>query len=142
MIEQYLSRVTRLLAPRRPPQLDPVAFRLTLAQGRCLWNIAHHEGCTLHELSERLEVRPSTSSELVERLVRIGLVQRDTDLCDRRNIRLTLTSKGRAVHSKHKAMRHAHLQDFLDTLTPMQRTDLLNALETLDRVLEQVEPKS
>jgi DNA-binding MarR family transcriptional regulator len=141
-VEQSLSRLKRLLSQWKPPPLDSLESHLTLAQGRCLWNIAHHEGCTLQELSDHLDLRPSTTSELVERLVRVELVQREPDANDRRTVRLSLSERGRAVHLEHTATRRNHLQNFLETLTPVQRTDLLGALEMLDRVLEQVEPRS
>lgn len=122
----------------KPPRMKALAFELTLAQGRCLWAISQRENCTLREVSRHLSVRPSTTSQLVERLVQAGLVQRESDPDDRRAVRLRLSKKGRGVFDRHRAHRRTHLSQFLDRLTPAQRKAMLGALEALNDVVQQV----
>lgn len=138
-IAELFFRIGRVLREVKPRKIKPFAFDLTMAQGRCLWAITKRENCTLRELSQDLGVSPSTASELVDALVRAELVQRETDPHDRRVVRLRLARKGRQFHAKHKQKHQAHLRLFLDRLTIEQRQSMLNALETLDAVVQQVE---
>ena len=138
-IAELFFRIGRVFRGAKPRRIKSFAFNLTMAQGRCLWAITKHENCTLRELSKELGVSPSTASELVDALVKADLVQRETDPHDRRVIRLRLAKKGRQLFAKHKEKHQAHLRLFLDQLTKEQREAMLNALETLDEVVQQVE---
>jgi len=139
-IAELFERTARaMMCAVKPPQIKSMAFDLTLAQGRCLWAIARRENCTLRELSQHLAISPSTASELVERLVRADLVQREDDPQDRRAVRLHLSEQGRQHFDQHKAERREHLRAFLDRLAPRQRKDMMSALGTLNEVLAQVE---
>ena len=138
-IAELFHRIGRVMRGVKPPRIKSFTKDLTMAQGRCLWAITKRENCTLRELSKHLGVSPSTASELVDPLVRANLVQRETDTQDRRVVRLKLAKKGRQLFAKHKEHHHAHLRLFLDRLTGEQRESMLNALETLNDVIQQVE---
>ncbi len=138
-IAELLARVTRALCAVKPPKMKSIAFDLTMAQGRCLWAVAQRENCTLGELSRNLGISPSTACELVDRLVRAELVQREQDADDRRIVRLRLAPQGRDLFARHQQERREHLRLFLDRLTEQQRKVMLNALEALNDVVQQVE---
>jgi len=138
-IAELFERTSRALRCVKSHKLKPIAFDLTLAQGRCLRMIKRHQNCTLRELSGHLGVRPSTACELVDRLTREELVRREQDAQDRRIIRLSLAPKGQRLFAKHKEERRRHLHTFLDRLTEQQRKEMLKALETLNEVVQQVE---
>ncbi|MDQ3814716.1 MAG: MarR family transcriptional regulator [Armatimonadota bacterium] len=141
-IAELFERTARaMMWAVKPRQIKPLAFDLTVAQNRCLWAIARRENCTLRELSQHLEVSPSTACELVDRLVRAELVQREGDAQDRRAIRLRLSKKGQRHLDQQRAERREHLRAFLDRLAPPQRQAMLSALETLNDVLEQATPE-
>ena len=56
----------------------------------------HHKGdCGMSEVSERFDITPAAASQLVDKLVQGGLVQRVEDPHDRRAKLLNLTDKGR-----------------------------------------------
>lgn len=135
---ELFSRIARAMGAVKPPKMKSIAFDLTLAQGRCLWVVAQSENCTMRELSQQLAVSPSTACELVDRLARAGLVQRESDPNDRRIVRLRLAPKGRRLFAKHKEERNEHLRLFLDRLTGEQRQMMLSALEVLNDVVQQV----
>ncbi|MCA9844201.1 MAG: MarR family transcriptional regulator [Dehalococcoidia bacterium] len=85
---------------------DPLRFRawaelgLTTAQLRVLFLIRGESGVTAGELASRLSVTPPTISGIVDRLVRLKLVVRETDESDRRLVRNRLTAEGMAVCSR------------------------------------------
>jgi DNA-binding MarR family transcriptional regulator len=139
-IAELFERTTRAIwRAKSPKKMKSIAFELTLAQGRCLRAIARMENCTLGELSQHLDISPSTASPLIDRLVRAGLVQREDDPQDRRTVRLRLSLEGQQMFGRHKEERREHMQMFLDRLTEEQRKAMLNALEALNEVVQQVE---
>lgn len=71
---------------------------LTPAQGEALGLIARHEPVTLSGLGALLVCESGTNpSRIVDRLTGTGLVRRDTDPDDRRQVRLTVTARGRQI---------------------------------------------
>lgn len=119
-----------------PPKLKPEAMQLTIAQMRCLRVLSHQENCTMRDLSRHLGVRPSTACELVDALVKTGMVRRDSDPQDRRVVRLNLAPKGRRLKDKHGADRRAHLRAAIENLSDEERHAVVGALETLAGVLQ------
>lgn len=55
------------------------------------------EWATISELAERLQLRHNSAVGIVDRCVLAGLVQRQTDLADRRQVRVSLTPHGEEV---------------------------------------------
>lgn len=73
---------------------------------------------TIKDLSMRMHVTSSASTQLIEGLVKLGYVKREEDVSDRRIVRVILTEDGR-MHIKefkekiilHVTPRLAHLSD-------------------------------
>jgi DNA-binding MarR family transcriptional regulator len=87
-----LVRVTKLLhvaksqAPRRHPQVDPMAYPLLFNLKRCPMRVS--------ALAEAVHVDVSTVSRQVSTLVDLGLVERGPDPDDRRAQALSVTDEG------------------------------------------------
>ncbi len=85
---------------------DPLRFRawaelgLTTAQLRVLFLIRAKPGVTAGQLATRLGVTPPTISGIIDRLVRLELVRREDDACDRRLVRNFLTEAGERCCSR------------------------------------------
>lgn len=71
--------------------------RFTPIQWRALAYLARMEGCLQCELAAVIEVRPITIGRLLDRMQKLGLVERRRDAADRRVQRVHLTSLGRAA---------------------------------------------
>ncbi len=67
------------------------------AQVWILAAIAEHPGITVSHLSEVLSVHISTASNMLEKLAKAGLVERQRSETDRRVVNLQLTAQGRAT---------------------------------------------
>lgn len=65
---------------------------------------------TIGELAERLQIRHHSAVGLTDRLVSERYVRRLTDKQDRRQVRLSLTSRGEAVLEKLSAVHYEQLQ--------------------------------
>jgi DNA-binding MarR family transcriptional regulator len=87
---------------------------VTPAQSEALRILAEHEPLALGELGDMLVCDTGTSpSRIVERLVAAGLVQRAASEHDRRQVRLTLTARGRETAARVADIED-HFYDLLD----------------------------
>ena len=85
----------------------------------------------LSELANRLECAPSTVTRLVDRLEADGLVQRVSNLTDRRSVRAELTDRG-AEHQANGADVMARLHAELEArVKPAERVLLQRVLAAL-----------
>jgi DNA-binding MarR family transcriptional regulator len=75
-------------------------------------------------LSELMDVNPGTISVYVQRLVELGLVEKEQDSEDRRNWWLTLTDPGQAAAQAVIAGAVAYTRDFLSALDEDEQQDL------------------
>jgi DNA-binding MarR family transcriptional regulator len=77
--------------------LVEVEGRVTLPQLRVLVLTSDRKILTMAEVAELLEVHPSNATRLVDRLVQAGLLNRQDDPRNRRQLQLTLTEEGRQL---------------------------------------------
>jgi DNA-binding MarR family transcriptional regulator len=101
-------------------------------QLRVLTIIASAEHTNMNRLAEALDVVPSSASRLCDRLEATGLLRRETDPRDRREVRLTLTPAAVRLLDDLRERRRAVLGEVLDRMTPAERLDLVRALSAFD----------
>lgn len=65
---------------------------------------------TVGSLARWLEIAPHSAAELVNRLEAANLAQRQPDASDGRQVRVSLTSRGRATLDRLAAIHHEELQ--------------------------------
>jgi DNA-binding MarR family transcriptional regulator len=105
---------------------------LSRPQIHALLHIFHAGECRVSEIAVLSGATPAAASQLVERLVQQGLVERSEDPGNRRIKRLRLTRKGLdLVHAGIASNRF--LAGLMDTLPPRQR----QVVETAFRYLAQ-----
>jgi MarR family transcriptional regulator for hemolysin len=78
--------------------------RFTPIQWRALAYLARMEGCLQCELAGVIEVRPITIGRLLDRMQKLGLVERRRDAADRRVQRVYLTTMGRTAVREMRAI--------------------------------------
>lgn len=90
---------------------------------------------TISELRASSCSAQSTTSEMVARLARAGLVQKKTSREDSRVVQVAVSSRGRAVlEEKRRAMR-AHHRVVLERLSDDNQLRLIEAIETIESLL-------
>ena len=104
---------------------------LTMSQLRVLHILNADPGMTAGNLAERLGVRPSTVTGIVDRLVKQDLVERRSDPEDRRVVRNLLTVRGTEVLSD---LARAGREYIMNILEPLSNEELLSALSGLGGV--------
>jgi DNA-binding MarR family transcriptional regulator len=88
---------------------------------------------TVKGVSERVGLSLASASRTVDDLVKRGLATRIEDLDDRRVKRVSLTAQGQDIADELMAARLAGLEQFVSTLTDLERRKLDEALEVLLR---------
>jgi DNA-binding MarR family transcriptional regulator len=84
------------------PLLDPLG--LTYPQYLVMLVLWEQENLTVKEIGERLFLDSGTLTPLLKRLQSAGLVERTRDAKDERQVRITLTDKGRAIEGQVSAI--------------------------------------
>lgn len=93
---------------------------LSRPQIHALLHVFHAGECPISEIAALTEASPAAASQLVERLVRQGLVQRAEDPHNRRVKNLRLTAKG--LKLIHQGVTSNHfLAELMRQLPPRQR---------------------
>src|SRR5437667_8264096 len=107
-MQAALFRVMKALVFRGPR--DSPLNELPLSQLQCLYLIGHEEGLKMMDVSLRLENKLPAVSQIVDRLVRRGLVARVPDPHDRRVVRLYPTEQARAMLDHANGYRQARMK--------------------------------
>jgi DNA-binding MarR family transcriptional regulator len=103
---------------------------------KCLERRGSHN---LTAISSTLNVKKNTLSELLDRMVRDGLVRRSFAAEDRRKVILAITAAGRAAMKQFEESLLKNIGRFLKTLDEDDRRDLVGAIEALIRILMKLE---
>lgn len=73
---------------------------ITYPQYLSLLALWETDGLTVHELAAKLEIEGATATPIVQRLEKLGLVDRKRDTQDERRVHIFLTTKGKKLRKK------------------------------------------
>jgi DNA-binding MarR family transcriptional regulator len=115
---------------------DPEIRGLTLPQVKALIFLYDNGDRSMTELAAGLAVSLPSASELVDRLIDRGMVDRTTDPADRRRVLVSLTDRaiahGRRIHD----LRRMQARAALDTMPPDERECFVRSIRSLAAALE------
>ena len=116
---------------------------LTQAEFRCLRLFGSDESLNNKTIAERMNLSPSRLTRIIDGLVKKRYIRRNIDSNDRRNMKVELSTKGKAlVQQLNKAYVDIHEEILLD-IDPSQHEQLIVAmthlLEALEKWLEKTE---
>ena len=120
------SRVLVAVAAR---SLAAVSDDVTLPQYRAMVILASRGPQLIGALAEQLDVNPSTASRLCERLVRKGLVSRQSPPTSRREVEISLTPAGQEVIENVMTRRRREIARIITAVPADQRGHLVEALQ-------------
>ena len=135
-LKHDLFRVLRSLVFRH--DLNSPLSDLPLSQMRCLRTIAFREMQKMQDVADKLEIKLPALSQIVERLVKRGLVERHADPGDRRVVLLAPTEMARAILSSERAERDARLLATVSHLDPDALPRIIEGLDLLATAAERV----
>lgn len=110
---------------------------LTMPQWKLLMVLQAGEVRTVGELARVLGVRLPTVSGVLDRLEALGLIVRQSDLRDRRVVRIRLTAAGRELTGRLARVGQEHFRHWLSPLCDEEVETVARAFELLARTAEQ-----
>ncbi|HMK98810.1 MAG TPA: MarR family transcriptional regulator [Acidimicrobiales bacterium] len=113
--------------------LGATEHEVTLPQYRTLVVLASGQSKRLADLAADVNVSPSTATRMCDRLLRKGLITRERDPVDRREIRLELTQAGQRLVQGVMDRRRAEVRAMLRSIPLGARSQLMGSLELLAR---------
>ena len=122
------SEVQRILMAHLKDRLSAEGLTITVVQAGMLFLLGQRDGRTMTKLSRLLFTENSSMTRLVDRMEKAGLVQRRTDLQDRRTLTISITEAGRKQAAAAKRIVQGVNEDVKAHLSPEE-------LEVLKRVL-------
>ncbi len=109
---------------------------LTQAEFRCLRLFGTDENLNNKQIAERMKLSPSRLTRIIDGLVKKEYINREIDSNDRRNMRVTLSRKGKQlVRQLNKAYIDIH-NEILEDIDESQHEPLITAMDHLLSALE------
>jgi DNA-binding MarR family transcriptional regulator len=102
----------------------------------------HHKGpCGMSQVSERFDISAAAASQLVEKLVQAGYLERTEDPTDRRAKLLTLSVKGEELIQQGTEERYRWMNDLTSKLSTEEQVKVVEALDILTKAAQLMEEK-
>ena len=128
LITDALLTASRLLVAISARSIAHVDETITIPQFRTLVILSNHGPMNLATLAGLLDVQPSATGRMVDRLVGAGLIDRQTNPTSRRELLAALTKRGREVVRQVTAHRRAEIARIVEAMPPLERRGLVRAL--------------
>ena len=112
---------------------------LSMPQFSVLMQLHYRGACGMSRISEGYDITPAAASQLVDKLVHSGLLQRVEDPNDRRAKLLSLTDKGTELVQQGIEERYRWVDELSDRLTAEERVQISEALDIMTRVAQELE---
>lgn len=103
---------------------------ITLPQFRILVLVASRASVNVDAVARELGVHPSNATRACDKLVRAGLLTRQDDPSDRRNLVLGLSDRGRDLVDRVMGFRRSAIRRFLSRMPAEHRRALAPALRS------------
>ncbi|MGF1695397.1 MarR family transcriptional regulator [Vibrio lamellibrachiae] len=98
----------------------------------CLWE---EEGVTQRDISAKSKVENSTTTRTLDKLEKLGLVERRDDPNSRRSFRIYLTEQGHALKEVLLPIPLAVNKDMLSSLDKAEQTEMIRLLQKMVAVV-------
>jgi MarR family transcriptional regulator, organic hydroperoxide resistance regulator len=104
-----------------------------------LMQLHYRSNCGVSDLSERFDITNAAASQLVDKLVQSGLIQREEDPNDRRARLLNITEKGKHLIQQGIEERYRWVDQLAGKLTAEQREKVTEALDIMTTAARDLE---
>jgi len=115
------------------------ATGLSMPQFSILMQLHHRGPCGMSGISEGYDITPAATSQLVDKLVQGGLMQRVEDPTDRRAKLLSLTEKGEEFVRRGIEERYRWVEELAGKLSAEERAQVSAALDIMTRAAQGME---
>ena len=114
---------------------------LSMPQFSILMQLHHKGPCGMSEVSERFDISAAAASQLVEKLVQAGYLDRTEDPTDRRAKLLTLSPKGEKLVQQGTEERYRWMDDLTSKLSAEEQKKVVEALNILTKAAQTMDAK-
>lgn len=106
------------------------------AQGRILYILWQEDSVPIIELSKKTGLAKTTLTSMLDRMEEAGLIKRNFDKADRRQIKITLTKKARDLSDKYEEvsakMNEIYYKGFDDSEIEQFESHLIRVIKNLN----------
>jgi DNA-binding MarR family transcriptional regulator len=103
-----------------------------------LLNVYYKKQCSISDLSDRLDITAAAASQMVDKLVQSGLLDRTEDPNDRRAKHVTLSVKGSELIARSIHERFRWVDGLVDGLDADEQHTVANALGILNTAMQKM----
>jgi DNA-binding MarR family transcriptional regulator len=114
---------------------------LSMPQFSILMQLHHKGACGVSNISERFDITNAAASQLVDKLVQSGYLERAEDPSDRRAKVLNLTAAGQTLVMEGIQERHRWMDELVKGLSAGERAKVTEALTILTEAVKRREQK-
>jgi DNA-binding MarR family transcriptional regulator len=114
---------------------------LSMPQFSILMQLHHKGPCGVSEISERFDVTAAAASQLVDKLVQAGYVERTEDPSDRRAKMLRLSENGSKLVDDGIQERYRWMDELVSHMNPEEQVKVAEALGILTKAAQKLEEK-
>ena len=114
---------------------------LSMPQFSILMQLHYKGPCGMSEISERFDVTAAAASQLVDKLVQAGYIERTEDPSDRRAKVLKLSTKGAKLVDDGIQERYRWMDDLASKLSTADQTKISEALSMLTEEARKLDQK-
>ncbi len=114
---------------------------LSMPQFSILMQLHHKGPCGVSEISERFDVTAAAASQLVDKLVQAGYIERTEDPSDRRAKMLRLSENGSKLVDDGIQERYRWMDELASHMNPEEQAKVAEALGILTKAAQKLEEK-
>ena len=112
---------------------------LSMPQFSVLMQLHYRGACGMSRISEGYDITPAAASQLVDKLVQSGFIQRVEDPNDRRAKLLNLTDKGKELIQRGMEERYRWVNELTEKLTSAEQVQISEALDLMTNAARDLE---
>lgn len=114
----------------------PQGENLSMRQFQALIILNANEQLTLSKLCNKLSLAPSTGTELVNRMISLGFIQKSPENKDQRQVNLTLTQKGVELLKARQAALTTMFETFFSEFSDSDKDEFVECFERIWKLIE------
>lgn len=111
-------------------------MNMTLSQLDTMAYLYEHKRAKMSELSKNAGVKMPTMTDMINKLLKSGLVKREHDEKDRRTVRVSITKNVEKMVAFHLKKRDEAVASIMKVLSEEEKTQAVNILKKLVKSLE------
>lgn len=118
---------------------DKLCSEMTISQVRALSIfVQEKEPMKMSDASKRLNVCMPTATQVIDKLVNIGLIERIKNEDDRRLVLISINDKGKRIFGKTLNRRKESFKWWLEKIDVIEQERLLDTIENLIEIISRV----